>query len=493
MGISIDRALVDDPDNPSLELISFAMKRRMRQVPRLNHLFETYNGEQSILKRHLPHEGTAGKSSPKVMVNHAKYVTDMVVGFTTGNPISITAGKGKNIQPLMDSLDQMDINSHDAELEKDLSVFGEAYELIYLDLNEDGSTQERVAKIDPRWCCLVTDDTVKKTPLFGVYWVPKFTLTGAADGYLTSIFTPHNVITYRTSGLYPNTSNIKEQSVAPQYFGDVQLNELRNNEERQGDYEQATTLIDAYNALQSDRLDDKDNFVDALLVLYGFTLDDEDGNPVPVGKNGVIEAPGKGEDGASVEWLTKSFDETQVQVLAQAVEDDIHKITYVPNMNDKNFMGNVSGEAMKYKLFGLLQLLAVKERYLARRIQRRLKLLTTMINIKGQQVDSDGAEIKIVPNIPVNLTDIVNNIKNADGVIPQQIALSWLPGSDNPDELVAMLNAEKQQNLARQAQSIAMAGGEQQSSYDNEDGGEPDDQGDNHTQPGQPGNHKLPD
>lgn len=470
MGVPIDRELAGDIDDPSFEVISYAIKQRQKSLRRLDHLFDTYNGKQSILQRRLQHESTTGKAAPNVMVNHAKYVTDMIVGFTTGNPISITGGKGKDIQPLMSVLDTMDINSHDAELEKDLSVFGEAYELIYLDLNDDGTTQERVAKIDPRGCVLVTDDTVDKTPLFGVHWLKKFTLTGAADGYLTTIYTPHNVITYRTSGLYPTDTNVRKHTIKPQYFGDVQLNELRNNEERQGDYEQAISLIDAYNSLQSDRLDDKDAFVDALLVVYGFKLEDD------VIKNGMIEAPGKGDDGAEVDWLTKSFDESQVQVLAQAIEDDIHKITYVPNMNDKNFMGNVSGEAMKYKLFGLLQLLATKQRYLARGIQRRLKLLTNMVNIKGQAVDASGTEITIVPNIPVNMTDIVNNIKNAQGVIPQQIALGWLPGSDNPDELVAMLNAEKQANMERQAAQIAAAGGPNTSSYD-EGGGDDNDQG----------------
>ncbi|MCA9765426.1 MAG: phage portal protein [Carnobacterium sp.] len=40
----------------------------------------------------------------------------------------------------------------------------------------------------------------------------------------------------------------------PQYFGGVQVIEYRNNEEKQGDFEQAIFLIDAYNALQSDRM-----------------------------------------------------------------------------------------------------------------------------------------------------------------------------------------------------------------------------------------------
>lgn len=463
MGIAIDRDLIENVDDPSLEIISYAIKQRQRSLKRLNNLFNIYNGKQDIQNRSLSNVINDDRDSPKIMINHAKYVTDMIVGFTTGNPISITSGKNQNIQPIMDVLERMDINSHDAEMEKDLSVFGEAYELVYLDLLDDGTTEERVSKIDPRGCVLVTDDSIDKVPLFGVHFQKKYTITGGLDGYLITVYTPHNVIKYRTGGLYPTSSSIRKKTVTQQYFGGVQLIELRNNEERQGDFEQAVSLMDAYNLLQSDRLEDKDAFVDSLLVTYGFEISDD------IVKNGVLKAPGKGEDGASVEWLTKSFDESQVQVLAQALEDDIHKVTYVPNMNDKNFMGNVSGEAMKYKLFGLLQLLAVKERYLARGIRQRLTLLKNMVNVKGQQVDLTGTTIAIAPNIPVNMTDIIANIKNAQGIIPEQVALSWLPGTDNPDELLAMLKQEQQDNIDRQAEAISQMGNQATSDYDEED------------------------
>lgn len=471
MGIPIDSSLIDDLDNPSQDVLNYAIRAHRRAIRRLDKLAAYYKGEQDIFKRS---HSTDRVSHSSIMVNHAKYVTDMVVGFTTGNPISITPAKDKDIQPLMDVLDLMDITSHDAELEKDLSVFGEAYELLYLDMAEDGvTTEEKVTKIDPRSCVLVTDDTVDNTPLFGIHYQPKYTLTGGRDGYLITVYTQHNVIRYRTAGAYVDLDTLREpEDTTPHYFGDVPLIEYRNNEERQGDFEQATTLIDAYNNLTSDRLSDKANFVDALLVFYGFKVEDT------IEKNGVIEAPGKGEDGASVEWLTKSFDESQIQVLSQALADDIHKITAVPNMNDKNFMGNVSGEAMKYKLFGLLQLLATKQRYLSKGIQQRLKLLANIINIKGQHVDAAGATITIVPNIPVNMADIIGNIKNAEGIIPQQIALGWLPGTNSPDELIAMLNAEKQEAMDRQASMIALnAEGGVQSNLDDDDdeGGDNDD------------------
>lgn len=66
------------------------------------------------------------------MVNHAKYITDMNVGFMTGNPVKYVAEKGKNIDDILEVFNQIDIHKHDIELEKDLSVFGYGYELLYL-------------------------------------------------------------------------------------------------------------------------------------------------------------------------------------------------------------------------------------------------------------------------------------------------------------------------------------------------------------------------
>ncbi|MHA3065787.1 phage portal protein [Lacticaseibacillus saniviri] len=477
MGVAIDRELAGNIENPSYEVLNYAIEQLTKSKDRFDKLFDYYNGKQSILDRNTVQMQT---KTANVMINHAKYTTDMIVGFMTGNPISIAAGKGKDIQPVLDALDLMDINSHDAELEKDLSVFGTAYEVAYLSVGADvdgqAITVPRVEKIDPRGIVMVTDDTVEKTPLFAVHVLEKQDLQGNSKGYLITVYTSHWIIKYRTkNGSELSDGNlVRKPDVQAHYFGKVPVIEYRNNEERQGDFEQTIPLIDAYNLLQSDRLTDKENFVDAILVLYGFKLDDQ----ANVG-DGIIEAPAKGgmgDGGAAVEWLTKTFNETEINVLSQSLLDDIHKTTYVPNMNDKNFMGNVSGEAMKYKLFGLLQLLATKQRYLTHGIQQRLQLLQNILATKGQACDVSGATIQVVPNIPVNMSDTINNIKNASGYVPEQIALSWLPGPDSPDEMIAMLDEEKRKAAQRTAESM---GTMSQSNYDDERGSESDDQSKN--------------
>ncbi len=77
------------------------------------------------------------------------------------------------------------------------------------------------------------------------------------------------------------------------------------------------------------------------------------------------------------------------------------------------------------------------------------------MNIKGNQVDCTGANITINPNIPVNMSNIIDNIKNAEGVIPQLIALGWLPGTNDPQELVDMLNKEKEDNINLQQKALS--------------------------------------
>lgn len=333
MAIPIDRELAGDINNPSPELLKYCIEQHQKELERLQKLSDYYDGKHAVLERKL-NNGNAKNN--KVMVNHAKYVTDMNVGFLVGNPISYSSGDTKNLDPILDSFEEIDIVSHDTELEKDLSVFGIGLELLYLRKvpGSETETEIMIKAVDPRGVFLVTDDTIEKNPLFAVHYYKKHGLDGQLIGYLFNIYTPQTIITRRAKDLMLSDSTIIK--ALPQYFGGVQVIEYRNNEEKQGDFEQALTLVDAYNVLQSDRISDKEAFIDALLIIYGFRLEGSV-------KDGLIEAPGKGEDGAAAEWLTKTFDESQVQLLSKSIEDNIHKVTYVPNMNDENFAGNISG------------------------------------------------------------------------------------------------------------------------------------------------------
>lgn len=444
MAIKIDRELAGDINNPSADVIAFCIKEHQKELERLNRLSDTYDGKHEILKR----KKESSNDLTNVMVNNAKYVTDMNVGFAFGNPIAYTPGKDKNIDPVIEAFDEMSIKKHDRELGKDLSVYGIGYELHYLAIEKD-VTVPKITCIDPRGMFLVTDDTVERHPLFAVRYIQKFDLEGESIGYNVEVYSPQWYIVYRVENLEfksPNRLKIK-----PHFYNAVPVVEFRNNEEKQGDFEQAMSLINAYNVLQSDRINDKEAFIDAILVLYGFNL--EETTHFEAGDKNMLEAPAK-ENGVGAEWLTKTFSEKDVDVLSKSIEKDIHKVTYTPNLNDENFAGNISGEAMKYKLFGLLQLLVTKTGYFEDGVKQRLQLMENILNVSNAGVDVSGTKVNFKANLPMNKKEIIEMIRDSQEFVPLILSLGWLDEFDDPKEVIEMLNEQKDENMERTKKAL---------------------------------------
>ena len=149
----------------------------------------------------------------------------------------------------------------------------------------------------------------------------------------------------------------------------------------------------------SDRVTDKEQFIDAILAIYGTLLADED--ETEDGKSGeeehkgikaameklrqetVLEMP----DSPKAEYLTRTFDETGVEILKKAIEQDIHKFSHIPCMTDESFGGNVSGVAMEFKLLGMENITKIKTRYYKKGLRKRLRIFANFLSNKGIQVD----------------------------------------------------------------------------------------------------------
>ncbi|WP_143463234.1 phage portal protein [Levilactobacillus enshiensis] len=475
MAYKIDATLLDDIDNPPASLLNNLIDLKQQDIGRLNKMRDYYLGKHAIFDRMLSNPGSKDN---KVMVNHAKYITDMVTGMMTGNPITYVTQDGKSIDAITEAFDRMNITAHDTELERDLSCYGVAYEMNYLTAIDDETTEERIALLDPRNTFVVTDDSEDENVLFGVYMLPKRKLDGTENGYLVSVYTKHSLIQYRTvSGSRLSETNMQTgfPKVSFQYWGEEPITEYKNNEQMQGDFEQLISQIDSYNNLQSDRIADKDAFVDAILLVYGTTIEGK------LEKGQMLDGLAPKDEGTSVEWLTKTLDENATQTLADSITNDIHEMSNVPNMNDKDFAGNISGEAMKYKLFGLLNLISVKEQSLKEGLKRRLKLMQNMLKIKEQDVDVSSVKVRITPNIPVNMTDTITNIKNADGVIPRLVSYSWLPDGYDPQKLIDLMKQQNDEQIANQKK--AMGSDESDGNVDDDRRGFRDDSGDNNQEP----------
>ena len=93
------------------------------------------------------------------------------------------------------------------------------------------------------------------------------------------------------------------------YFGGVPLIEYKNGEECQGDFEQIIPLIDAYNLLMSDRVNDKEQFVNSFLFLKGIDIDSEQAKKLKEEK--ILCAY---EDG-DAKYLSEALSESDAEIL----------------------------------------------------------------------------------------------------------------------------------------------------------------------------------
>lgn len=392
MAIVKDRSLLNDDESIPIELLSKCLEDHKGLVDRYEVLNNYYDGKHEILNRVFDNENIPNN---KIVCNHAQYISDMATGYVFGIPILYTGEGSEEINNIFTEIDE---DSHNNELALDISILGVGYELLYM--NNEEVPYPELAIISPLNSFLVVDNTVKEKPMFGVSYNARLDIDNQIKGYDVNVYTDKEVIHYFFVDL--NSKAPTEENREPHYFNGIPLIEYKNNKKLMGDFEGVRTLIDAYNKLQSDRVNDKEQLVDAFLLIVGQSLGDTKDEVSETVKylmeNKIIELDEKGD----ARWLVKQLNEEQTEILKKSLKDDIHEFSKVPCLTDENFVGNASGIAMKYKLLGFEQLGKTKERYFKKGLRQRLKLMSNIENIRAKHIDSSKIDIIMKRSLPVD-------------------------------------------------------------------------------------------
>ena len=400
-----------------------------RYKERFEMLEHYYLGRHSILKR----EKDDVLSNNKVVVNHAKYITDTNVGYLLGNPVDYQTGDSHNIEPLLNAYKKQTINDLDSEIAKDVSIFGLQYEYVYANENAEPKSCET----DNKNTIIVYDDTVEHNKLFGLIYRP--ISKGDAFKYWEIIYVDKKI-----KRVYKSYSKNLQQvgKDEPHAFGAVPIICYKNNPEFMGDFEPVISLIDAYNQLQSDRINDKEQLVNAILLFYGMDFDEEQAEELKVSRM-LANIP----TDAKAEYLTKAMQEGDVDILRKSIETDIHKISMTPNMSDQNFVGNSSGVAIRYKLLAFEQNIKNKERYMEKGLMERFKLYNNFLNTQSKMelVPVEEVDAVFKRNLPSNDFEISQMINNLADLVDAETLISQLSFIKDASEIVALKKKEDEE------------------------------------------------
>lgn len=391
------------------------------------------------------------KSSALSMVSSVEAKLDKKTGKLTRHDNSNhTFHKEIDISPVIDCYHEQNIAEIDEKNGKNIGIYGESCELVYA--NTDDVPAPRSAVYPPDQLILVQDNTVEHNDLFGI-WFEKCETINKTKYYNVSVYSDCMRRDYRSTDCSKDDFMFNPVGDAVQQaFGAVPIICYENNSERQGDFEQVISLIDARNGLLSDRLTDKKKFVDAVLALYGGIFSESairdmknekliDGLPID----------------ARIEYIQKTFDEASLKILDDTLVSEIHKMTLTPDMTDEKFSGNSSGVALKLKLLALNILVKSKMRSMEKGLKKRWALYNRFLTARGiTPVDINDVDIVFTICMPIDEPAIVNmvcELKNS-GLVDDQTLLSLLWFVKDPAEALENMKQQKAEEMKRYQDSL---------------------------------------
>lgn len=406
-----------------------------------------YDGQHVILSRKREED----LPDVRVVCNHAKDIADTATGYFMGNPITYSNTEDADIEALLVAFDKANTDDVDADNAQDMSIFGLAYEYVYA---KKDKSEPACKNISPLSTFIVVDDTIEENELFGVYYYPKKNDAEDIIQWVATISTQNykwvlNILND------PKLDQELTEEPEQHFFGGIQIIEYLNNKEAIGDFEQQIPLIDAYNTLMSDRVTDKEQFIDAILVLYGGIMadDKEEAKEAKkeLKKEKLLELP----TDAKAEYLTRALDENGVEVLRKALKEDIYTFSHIPNLTDENFAGNASGVAMEYKLLGLEMVTKTKERYYKKGLQRRIEMFCNFLSMKALATEAGSVIPSFSRSLPKNLQELASTLYNLKDIVSMKTLLKQIPFVEDPDAEIEEVQAAADEAVKRQQAMFA--------------------------------------
>lgn len=430
-----------DETDLKAELIYKLIRKHANEREGLQKLKRYYIGEHSILehKRRNPNAPNF-----KTVANHAKDIADTATGYFLGSPITYNNTGESDLEPLLVAFDNAEVDQVDTQNALNMAIYGRAYEYIYV---KEGLNELDSASLDVENTFIVYDDSIERRPLFAVYYYEVKDDSKDTKTYQAEVFTQnlhYHIVLSDSSGSY-----VKKLDVEPHHLGQIPIIEYKNNNFAIGDYEQQISLIDAYNSLMGNRVNDKEQAIESILVLYGAQLGDtpeETHKAMSIlNEEGLLELPMD----SKADFLKNLLDEGATEILRKALKEDIYTFSHVPNLTDEKFAGNSSGVAMEYKLLGLEMITKVKESNYKRGLRQRISIFAKYLGLQQIALDANSIVPQFSRGLPKNLLELSQVINNLEGKVTLRQLISLLPFVEDPDAELEGLEEEKEKNMER--------------------------------------------
>jgi len=398
--------------------------------------YERYKAEKDgqgvpIYKRSFDQE-EANKINNKLANDFFSEIIDTKVGYMFGQPVNYMLDKSaQQYEVVSKQIERFRKVNHLDDLNSEAGKFAAmcGYDGLLLYIDRDG--HERLMRVNP-WETVIISEMEITDPTYGMIYYKTHDGKARVEFYDQS-----NVYVFQG----PDFASLELGDTKPHPFDYCPLFGLPNNAELQGDGDKVLSLIDAYDRAISDMNSEIEQFRSAYMMFIGYAPDAETINSMR--RTGALFIPDC-ENGEDIRFLVKELPHAAIDSHLDRLEANITRFAKHVNFTDEQFAGNLSGVAMRFKLFALESKAKTMERKHEAAMLYMFKVLASAWRKRSLLLDYTQLELKYTRNIPVNIKDEADAAKALLGVTSHLTALSQLSFVEDVEEELRRIEQERE-------------------------------------------------
>jgi SPP1 family phage portal protein len=346
---------------------------------------------------------------------------------------------------------------------KDSAIFGVAYEMMYLEAEvkaKEGDIQTktfpRFFSVDPREMILLYDQSSepKKKIAIRYYLISK-------NHYKVEVIYDNRIELYDRKKEDTDTEwKITPGEIYPHIFGEIPVVAyyLDSSQDSDGIIESVIPLIDAYDVLVSDSMNEFSRFAYAYMVMKDFGLTDQAKKKDPTVVSQMLKFLKRFRlfewvpKDAEISFLTKEIPTEFIQFMATFLREQIHIQSHVPDFTSEKMAG-ASGIAIKRLLFDFENVVSTAEAEFDIGLQNRIQLILIALKMNMTAPADwvfDMVSISHKRNIPLDLNETATTAKT----MKEAGFSSWLVADVMPDDIIPNVQEELDRQKEEKEQNI---------------------------------------
>lgn len=421
-----------DKELTTNEILKIVDKFKTSYLPRLKKLKRYYDCKNDKIMDRTFKDTT--KPNNKIATPWSKYISDLTTAYFIGKGVSYNSTDSTLLDLLNKTADYNDESAKNQQLAINASIYGLAYELVYLYGPE---TKIRYSVLDTEGTIPIFSDEIEEDLLYAIRF---YDVTDIATEITTTkiiLYSETEVINYNYSN-----GNIEEISRDYHYLKEVPVNVYKNNADCVGDSEQLLALIDGYDISLSDTANSREELMNSYLVFKNCNLDDPDVIAMKQKRVISIEDVETGQQ-ASVDFLNKETNDVELEQYTTRIEKNIKMFSGIGELESKSHQTATSAEM---SMMGLTQNIAIKENYFRYALMRRNELICNALAIKDLDFDFSSIKITFTRNLPVDAGVVADVISKLRGVVSTETLIQQLPFVTDVSTEMKKLEQEKEVN-----------------------------------------------